>query len=128
MDLIIKVVICMDSNAFGVELAFNLLQRRVFADGKLILCLLTRDVDGVKEMAAPVEKCCFSNMIGKMYFYNNSLTLLWFLITKVYYIGRECLGNVYIEGGGSLELPNQLLDEGRRKRVFFLCFTVILKY
>lgn len=111
MDSTIKVVICVDGNAFGVELAFNLLQRRVFADGKLILCLLTRDVDGVEEMAAPVEKCCFSNMIGKMYFNNYRFNTIWIAdrLSLLYRRGEGGYsGIVYRDGGGSPELPNRI--------------------
>ncbi|VVC29137.1 Lactate dehydrogenase/glycoside hydrolase, family 4, C-terminal [Cinara cedri] len=63
MNSIVKVVICVENNVFSIDLAFSLLQRRVFADNKLFLCILTTNVDEVKEMAAHVEKCCFSNMI-----------------------------------------------------------------
>lgn len=59
-----KVVISLGCNLFSVELAFNLLQRKVFADSKLDLYILTSDTDVVKEMAAYIKTFGFSNMNG----------------------------------------------------------------
>ncbi|XP_022179951.1 uncharacterized protein LOC111040365 [Myzus persicae] len=64
MDVIVtKVVISVDHcNVLSIELAFNILQRKVFADNKLDVFILTLDVDEVKEMAEHIKNCCFSNL------------------------------------------------------------------
>lgn len=64
MNCLTKVVISVGCNMFSVELAFNLLQRKAFADSKLNLYILTSDADAVKEMAVHVKTFGFSNMNG----------------------------------------------------------------
>eukprot|EP00102_Acyrthosiphon_pisum_P012036 XP_008181026.1 PREDICTED: probable malate dehydrogenase 2, mitochondrial isoform X2 [Acyrthosiphon pisum] len=63
MDVTVtKVVISVDHNVLSIELAFNILQRKVFADNKLNVFILTLDVDKVKETAEHIKNCCFSNL------------------------------------------------------------------
>ncbi|KAL5239951.1 hypothetical protein ACI65C_007361 [Semiaphis heraclei] len=58
-----KLVISVDHcNVFTIELAFNILQRKVFADCKLDVFILTLDVDEVNETAEHIKNCCFSNL------------------------------------------------------------------
>lgn len=65
MDVTVtKVVISVDHNVLSIELAFNILQRKVFADNKLNIFILTLDVDEVKETAEHITNCCFSNLNG----------------------------------------------------------------
>jgi hypothetical protein len=66
MNRITKVVISLGCNMFSVELAFNLLQRKVFAENKLDLYVLTFDTDAVKEMAEYIKTFGFSNMNGTL--------------------------------------------------------------
>ncbi|KAL4113621.1 hypothetical protein QTP88_017214 [Uroleucon formosanum] len=63
MDVIVtKIVISVDHNVLSIELAFNILQRKVFADNKLNVFILTLDVDEVKEATEHIKNCCFSNL------------------------------------------------------------------
>jgi len=65
MDVTVtKVVISVDHNVLNIELAFNILQRKVFGDNKLDVFILTLDVDEVKETAEHIKNCCFSNLNG----------------------------------------------------------------
>lgn len=65
MDVIVtKIVISVDHNVLSIELAFNILQRKVFADNKLNVFILTLDVDEVKEATEHIKNCCFSNLNG----------------------------------------------------------------
>lgn len=60
-----KIAISADHCAFGVHLAFGMLQRRVFANRALDIHLLTTDADGeAKRTAAHVQNCGFSNLNG----------------------------------------------------------------
>lgn len=66
MDSIVtKVAISVDHcNVLSIELVFNILQRKVFADNKVDIFILTLDVYEVKEMAEHIKNCCFSNLNG----------------------------------------------------------------
>ncbi|XP_015367358.1 PREDICTED: malate dehydrogenase-like [Diuraphis noxia] len=58
-----KLVISVDHcNVFSIELVFNIFQRKVFADNKLDVFILTLDVNGVKETAEHIKNCCFTNL------------------------------------------------------------------
>ncbi|XP_025193944.1 uncharacterized protein LOC112593655 [Melanaphis sacchari] len=63
MDFVVtKVVISVNHNVLSIELVFNILQRKVFADNKLDVFILTLDMDKVNETAEHIKKCCFSNL------------------------------------------------------------------
>lgn len=64
MDFITKIVISVNHNTLSIELVFNILQRKVFADNKLDIYILTSDVDLVRNMAVNISKCCFFNLNG----------------------------------------------------------------
>lgn len=65
MNLIIKVVISVNHNMFSIELAFNILQRKVFSNSKLDVYILTSDVDLMRHKTVHIKKCCFSNLHGR---------------------------------------------------------------
>ncbi|CAH1721736.1 unnamed protein product [Aphis gossypii] len=60
--IVTKVVISVDHSVLSIELAFNILQRKVFADNKLDVFILTLDVNEVNETVEHIKKCCFSNL------------------------------------------------------------------
>ncbi|XP_060843487.1 uncharacterized protein LOC132923475 [Rhopalosiphum padi] len=60
--IVTKVVISVGHNVLSIELAFNILQRKVFVDNKLDVFILTLDVNEVIETAEHIKKCCFSNL------------------------------------------------------------------
>lgn len=64
MDLMTKVVIYVNHDMFSIELAFNILQRKVFSNNRLDVYILTSDVDLVRQKTVHIKKCCFSNLNG----------------------------------------------------------------
>lgn len=65
MVVITKVVISVNHTMLSIELTFNILQRKVFADNKLDVYILTSNAGDIKVMTEHIEKCCFSNMNGR---------------------------------------------------------------
>ncbi|XP_050535006.1 uncharacterized protein LOC126902025 [Daktulosphaira vitifoliae] len=62
LENLLKIVILGDYKVFNIELVFNLLQRKVFANLKLNVYIVTSDVSEVTELIICIERSAFCNL------------------------------------------------------------------